>query len=70
MRTSQDVCKNIQFASDLRMINPTASDLEFDFSLLQESICINCLSRPVCKVASLLNVPVKNCRYFAKRPVP
>ncbi len=60
----QGACKTIQFGRSSRMINPTSSDLTFDFSLGQESICFNCTYKNSCKLSGLLNVPVKSCRFY------
>lgn len=67
MVSAQTVRKNIQRLPKRRMVRPTSSDLEFDFSLTQASICCKCKSRQICQISSLLNLPVKSCKHFVIR---
>ena len=66
---AQAVCKNIQKHREVRRIKPTASDLKFDFTLAAVSICQQCMSRPACQIAALLNIPVMDCTYFVQTQV-
>ena len=63
----QAACKNIQSTKISRMITPTSSDLTFDFTMSQESICFGCSYRDCCRVSGLLNVPVKSCTFFEEQ---
>ena len=47
-------------------ISPKAKDLKFDFTFQTVSICFKCSKRTICKIASLLNIPVESCNYFSK----
>ncbi len=49
------------------MVTPTSSDLTFDFTMGQESICFGCNYRDCCRVSGLLNVPVKSCTFFEEQ---
>ena len=49
------------------MVTPTSSDLTFDFTMGQESICFDCSYRDCCRVSDLLNVPVKSCTFFEEQ---
>jgi len=66
MEQLQSACRTIQYGRSDCMINPTASDLSFDFSFTQESICFNCQHRSSCKISDLLNVPVESCRFYVE----
>ncbi len=66
MEHLQTACKTIQFKRPRRVVSPTASDLTFDFTLSQESICSSCDHRGDCQLAGLLNVPVKRCKYYER----
>ncbi len=67
MAQVQTACKNIQINTRRRMVTPTSSDLTFDFTMGQESICFGCNYRDCCRVSGLLNVPVKSCTFFEEQ---
>ncbi|RUM89498.1 MAG: hypothetical protein DSZ23_03175 [Thermodesulfatator sp.] len=69
MELAQSVCKNIQSRRIERRIKPTSADLQFDYTLASTSICMQCVSRPVCEIAALLNLPVTDCTYFARKQI-
>jgi hypothetical protein len=47
------------------MLKPTVHNLTFDFTNHSASICARCSLSSGCQTAPVLNVPVKNCTYFA-----